>query len=357
MCHMQVYEVLEKHFKNCPWPVPPSAILMHLPVQEDREKGLTSEAILRDIVSRDKKQRNCFPWIIRDVGVRPDKTVFDDGTTARIRPHRHYAFREGVKPQVSENSWATFLNAWDSRDLSTATNLVCAHVIADLDADEQELLWTLRKFHRVLLLDKDDPLCAYQMRLRSLHRLGMINLSFARPDASLALLMARKRSLEASLRESRKRNERATRTLGKMQERYDVLEADRDAQVKLTEHAQAKLAEARVRLAEFQAQHPHHRHEPDEELVEEDDDDVRLMFEQVDKDVDVQQQLKYDPSGALACFWADQRKQLSRPGRARRWNPQVIPTHTHTHTHTRARARARITTHTRTHCLLCRCRC
>lgn len=61
---------------------------------------------------------------------------------------------------------------------------------ADLNAVEQDFLWTLRKFHDVLLLRQDDLLCAYQMRLRSLHstvlhRLGMINLSFSRPDASL----------------------------------------------------------------------------------------------------------------------------------------------------------------------------
>ena len=188
---LQIYEVLDTHYSDCPWPVPPSALLMHLPIKEDREKGRTSEAILRDIVSRDRKQRQCFPWDIRNVDVRPDQTFFDDGTVARNKPQRHYAFREGIKPLVAENKWATFLNFWNADNLASASNLVCTHVCADLNADEQDLLWTLRKFHDVLLLKKDDPLYAYQMRLRSLHRLGMINLSFTRSDASLAAVMAR----------------------------------------------------------------------------------------------------------------------------------------------------------------------
>ena len=71
----QVYQVLEEHYRDCPWPVPPHAILMHLPVQEQRAKGLTSEAILRQIVGKDKRMRHCFRWDIRDVEVRPDFTL------------------------------------------------------------------------------------------------------------------------------------------------------------------------------------------------------------------------------------------------------------------------------------------
>ena len=69
---------------------------------------------------------------------------FDDGTKARKKPPRHYAFRKSVKPIVAENRWATFLNHWSSADLACATNLVCAHVSADLSADEHELLYTLK---------------------------------------------------------------------------------------------------------------------------------------------------------------------------------------------------------------------
>ena len=70
----EVYEVLEKNYSECPWPVPPSSILMHLPVQEDKEAGLTSEAILRRIIGADKRARHCFQWEIRNVEVRPEWT-------------------------------------------------------------------------------------------------------------------------------------------------------------------------------------------------------------------------------------------------------------------------------------------
>lgn len=166
--------MLENNFADCPWPVPPSAILMHLPIKEQKQKGMTSEAVLRQIVSRDKKQRHCYQWLIRDVNVRPDKTFWDDGTDARVKPQRHYAFRTDRKPMVAENRWATFLNHWTSTDLACATNLVCAHVYSDLSCQELDLLHTLRAFHDVLLLKKDDPLHAYQMRLRSLHRMGIV---------------------------------------------------------------------------------------------------------------------------------------------------------------------------------------
>jgi len=314
---MQVYEVLQKQYADCPWPIPPSAILMHLPIREQKQKGMTSESILRKIISCDKRQRHCYNWLFRDVHVRPDKTFWDDGTVAKVKPRRHYAFRTCNKPVVSENRWATFLNHWTSTDLACATNLVCAHVCSDLSCEEHDLLRTLRVFHDVLLLEKDDPLHSYQMRLRSLHRMGILNLSLPREDASLAQVMARKRSLEASLRESRKRNERAKLTMSKMSEAYSTLEADRDAHQRLLSLAQSKLKA-------FQTLHPSYTHEEDVTLTDKDDGDAFHIFAEVDKDIDVQQQLKYDPSGALACFWADQRKQLSRTGRARRWNPKVI---------------------------------
>ena len=54
-------------------------------------------------------------------------------------------------------------------------------------------------------------------------------------------------------------------TMSKMRQDYITLEADRDAQQSLAEHAQAKLAaaqaklaEAQVKLAQFHTQHPHY---------------------------------------------------------------------------------------------------
>ena len=65
--------MLDEQFCNCPWPVPPSAILMHLPIAEEKPKQ-TSEAILRSIISRDKKWRNFGNWDIRDVPPGPEWT-------------------------------------------------------------------------------------------------------------------------------------------------------------------------------------------------------------------------------------------------------------------------------------------
>ena len=314
--YLQVYDVLENNFADCPWPVPPSAILMYLPIKEQRQKGMTSEAVLRKIVSRDKKQRHCYHWLIRDVNVRPDKTFWDDGTDARVKPQRHYAFRTDRKPMVSENRWATFLNHWTSTDLACATNLVCAHVYSDLSCQELDLLHTLRVFHDVLLLKKDDPLHAYQMRLRSLHRMGIVNLSLARADASLSKLLSRKRSLEAQLRESRKRTQRAEATISRIRSEYNLLEtklADRDR----------LLAEAESKLLKFRTSHPNWNPEESETLTESDHDQAVKMFEVVDEDLDIQQQMKYDPTGGLSCFWEEQRKQLSSSAKGRRWNPRV----------------------------------
>lgn len=314
--YLQVYDVLKNNYADCPWPVPPSAILMHLPIKEQRQKGMTSEAILRQIVSRDRKYRHCANWLIRDVHVRPDKTFWDDGTDARVAPQRHYAFRIDHKTVVSENRWVTFLNHWSKADLACATNLVCAHVYSDLSSKELDLLRTLRVFHDVLLLKKDDPLHAYQLRLKSLHRMGIVNLSLARADASLSKLLARKRSLEASLRESRKRTKRAQETIDRMRTDYNLLETKLDDNNRL-------LAEAERKLLKFRNSHPNWNPADPETLTDEDHDQAAKIFDVVDKDLDVQLQLKYDPSGGLACFWAEQRKILSSSPKGRRWNPRV----------------------------------
>ena len=72
---LQVYKMLDEdeQFCNCPWPIPPSAILLHLPIAEAKPKQ-TSEDILRYIISRDKQWRNFGNWDIRDVRPRPEWT-------------------------------------------------------------------------------------------------------------------------------------------------------------------------------------------------------------------------------------------------------------------------------------------
>ena len=63
------------------------------------------------------------------------------------------------------------------------------HVCIDLTAREQELLCHLREFHDVLILQKTDPLHMYQTRLRSLHQMGMINLSLPNQDGVLSRIL------------------------------------------------------------------------------------------------------------------------------------------------------------------------
>ena len=50
---------------------------------------------------------------------------------------------------VSENKWTRFINFWICSDLTNATNLVCAHVCADLTADEQDLVFPTFQFTKV----------------------------------------------------------------------------------------------------------------------------------------------------------------------------------------------------------------
>ena len=189
--------------------------------------------------------------------------------------------------------------------------------MADLNMKEQDLLHSLRKFHDVLLLKKKDPLHAYQMRLRTLHRLGMINLSVHREDASLAQLLSRKRSLEASLRESRKRNSRAETTIDNLREECESTQRALDNHKLL-------LQQARAKFQEFKSLHSDYT----PELVDLEDDpkmhgEACKMFGIVDKELDLKKQLRYDPSGGLTTFWDEQRRQLSSEGRSRRWNAQV----------------------------------
>ena len=81
---------------------------------------------------------------------------------------------------------------------------------------------------------------------------------------------------------------------------------------------------AKAQLRAFRSEHPDFRPPPDVLLVPDDDQDARDIFWQVDQDLDLEMQLKHDPSGLLTTFWAEQRKQLrsSKP-RTRRWHPQV----------------------------------
>ena len=48
-------------FHNCPWPVSPSMILSHLPIEE--ESGVRNrESVLRQITRRDKTRSRSSEW-------------------------------------------------------------------------------------------------------------------------------------------------------------------------------------------------------------------------------------------------------------------------------------------------------
>lgn len=69
-CQIQVYQLLEAKFTGCPWPIPPSAILLHLPVQEIVGTA-TREEVLRNIISGDRKWRHTTRWQFQDVRPYP----------------------------------------------------------------------------------------------------------------------------------------------------------------------------------------------------------------------------------------------------------------------------------------------
>ena len=66
----QVYQFLEQQFATCPWPIPPSAILMALPIQEIDGKR-TREQVLRRIIKADKKWRHVSELEFRDTSPYP----------------------------------------------------------------------------------------------------------------------------------------------------------------------------------------------------------------------------------------------------------------------------------------------
>lgn len=284
------------------------------------------------------------------------RSFWDDGSPAYSGTKRHYAFRKGKKPEVSENRWAEFLNLWDAHDLNTATNLVQAHVFADLDGEGMSMLRTLRSFHDVLLVQADDPLHVFQTRLRTMHNYGMINLSMARQHTSTSLvaLGRQQRSLKAKLREARKRLTCVSKSAEYQRERADCADAEVQRQRELLRKKDRLLARAKAQMDAFKVSHPDW--EPPEGgvggcgecmyavgccvgsmrhvvcavcvcvellLTSEDHEDASIIFKQVDTDVSVEQQLKYDPTGCLATFWQEQRRMLRQPVCSRRWHPQV----------------------------------
>ena len=70
--------MLDDEFEDCPWSIPPAAILKFVPIAEDPVGGTTnrhnSEAVLRDMIGRAKMLREISNWEFCDAGLRPPVT-------------------------------------------------------------------------------------------------------------------------------------------------------------------------------------------------------------------------------------------------------------------------------------------
>ena len=190
---------------ECPWPLPPSAILLRLPIPEDPGVA-TSERQLRKLIRYSKSPlKSSSPWQFEN-GPRPLYTCvkllamhihlcvcvyvlykcdvcvcryYDDGTPATNKnaADRHYCVRQDHKETISVVEWARFLSLWSVADLDAAARLVRVSSVHDLDEAERELLQTLREtYSHLLFLKSDDPLSLYQKQLKRLHDLGILNL-------------------------------------------------------------------------------------------------------------------------------------------------------------------------------------
>ena len=130
----QVYHVLDTEFSDCPWPLPPSAILKFLPVDEDppeTHKRRNSESVLRNMIAQGRRLKACSDWEFRDAGSRPACTFFDDATEYRRKPQRAYAFKKGVKQLVPRVRWYQFLHNLTRDQLDAGARMLqCSDVSA-----------------------------------------------------------------------------------------------------------------------------------------------------------------------------------------------------------------------------------
>ena len=221
-----------------------------------------------------------------------------------------------------------------------------ADVVGDLSADDKNLYNQLRQFNDVLLLKQMDPLHVFQTRLRSMHNLGMLNLSLGIIDEKdkVHQISVKYRSLVCRVREANKRTQAATN------------HARREENEKLK--IQKLLDVAKAQVAAFRSDYP--EWVPPESLLlpKPQDEEFRVLFavslipthptpihplthththtythtyvhiihtQKIDRDVDLEKQMRMDPTGLLTTMWVEQRRMLERKKQTR-WNPKV--THT-----------------------------
>lgn len=307
---MQVFNVLDDIFNDCPWPVPPSAILLHLPFMEKTEKE--NEAKLRALISTDKSQLHCTDWKFANIRFPHNS------------PRVYYGSRPGVT-RIKEIDWAKFLSQWTHEMLDAASRLLLLSSPKDLETDTAKALAFLRENHQLLLLQRDDKMSVYQQTLARLHDLGMLNLSLVLVGPQgRPLCQERKtiRSLTAKLRESRKREKQIRRCMI-MHSREKLSEVAAHERTKLKLLAtQKELVKAKQALNEFKKEHPEWEPPEDVDLARTQSRAFQQLFYQLDADLNVKAQMKHDPSGCLSAFWSEQRRRLHVNKRCA-WNPQV----------------------------------
>ena len=239
---------------------------------------------------------------------------------------RSYAFHPDIT-QVNGREWTKFLIYWmkNPKQLEAMARLLLVSSAKDLSADTAAVLRKLRDFHQVLLLKKDDSMQRYQCTLKRLDKFGILDLSFALvgpQQKPLFFEQAKTRSLRCKWRESEKRVKLLRRCVTFHSTATQAeCEAHKKTKQKL-EETKAELARAKKIMSAFLEDHPEWTPPDDVPLIESDSDQFYDAFQQVDKNVDVKAQMKYDPTGCLTTFWEEQRRRL-QTNKYSKWNPKV----------------------------------
>ena len=159
------------------------------------------------------------------------------------------------------------------------------------------------------------------------------------------------RSVSSSLRESKKRENKLERRLkfeqAEKQKIENRMKLERRQHKMREQKLEQELMQTKRLLAKAERRLEKFRTESDwkepenEDLNRADDRAFRQAFRDADRKLDLKKQLEYDPTGALATFWAEQRRRLHVDKQAK-WNPQVSscmrsltttispPSHSHT---------------------------
>ena len=72
------------------------------------------------------------------------------------------------------------------------------------------------------------------------------------------------------------------------------------------------LAIAKAKAAEYAATHPDWQPADQVLLQKEDEEDARTIYTVVSKTFDLEAQMKYDPTGTMTTFWAEQGRMLKK---------------------------------------------